>query len=1140
MEFTVRNTDDATAYGGTDAPAPAPARSGQSPDPATAFGAADAPSFLATARSMRRPGPLPGLSRSAPTPPSATPCSRKHISTLALGAWNVRTLTDADNDRPERRTALVAHELKRLNMDIVALSETRFPDEGQLQEAKAGYTFFWKGLPKTEKRIHGVGFAVRTAMLDRLKELPVGISERLMTLRLEIAKNQHMSVISAYAPTLDADDEHKEAFYSALDLAISRTPATDKLVVLGDFNARVGNDRSSWPAIGAHGIGKKANSNGLLLLSKCTEHEFVITNTLFRVQDRHKGTWQHPRSKHWHQIDFAITRARDRADVMSSRAMCGSDSCFTDHRLVKCVMRLKFCKKANRQQARPQLNVSALQHPDSRQELQTVIAQKLTQMPDTDFDDVQKSWEFTKTALLKACAETIGTSRKKHQDWFDDNDQEILRLVERKRQAFLSWQTNPKTRARKHALAEAKRVLQRRTRQLKNEWWKQKAAELQALSDSHDSKAFFAATKAIYGPSNRGPTPLRTAGSDELVKDPASIRKRWLEHFSTLLNRDVSVDPTALEALKQYPVRHEMSCEPSLEEVKRAARALKNGKAAGPDGIPAEVLKYGGPELTAHLHRLLLQIWRQEEVPADLRDAQIVTIFKKGDKAVCGNYRGISLLSTVGKLLSKVLLNRLSRLAEDVLPESQCGFRSSRGTVDMVFALRQLQEKSREQQQPLYVAFYDLTKAFDSVHRETLWSILVRYGCPHKFVRIVRLLHDGMEASVLCDGEATPQFPVQVGVKQGCVIAPTLFTLFMGAVLQIAKPHLTDGVGITYRLAGKVLNLRRLQSKNKVSSSTIVELQYADDTAVCSSTEAGLQRTTDAFANAYRRLGLTLNATKTEVLYQPARGYPSLSDSQPKIEADDSVLRVVPSFRYLGSCVTNNVSLDQEIENRISSAAASFGKLRRRVFDNRNLTVSTKTSVYRAVVLPTLLYGSETWTLYRHQIRQLEKFHQRCLRGILHLHWSARVTNAAVLERASATSVEAMLHLILLRWAGHVSRMSDDRVVKRVFYSQLAHGKRKLGAPKKRYKDALKSTLKDCDIDSQRWEALAADRLQWRRAVHLGCRRFEELRLARAAEKRVRRKEREDRTTSTQMHQTPVTRPVSSMRSALLAREWLR
>ncbi len=205
---------------------------------------------------------------------------------------------------------------------------------------------------------------------------------------------------------------------------------------------------------------------------------------------------------------------------------------------------------------------------------------------------------------------------------------------------------------------------------------------------------------------------------------------------------------------------------------------------------------------------------------------------------------------------------------------------------------------------------------------------------------------------------------MQVGVKQGCVIAPTLFTLFMGAVLQIAKLHLTDGVGITYRLAGKVLNLRRLQSKNKVSSSTTVELQYTDDTAVCSSTEAGLQRTTDAFANAYGRLGLTLNATKTEVLYQPARGYPSLSDSQPKVEADDSVLRVVPSFRYLGSCVTNNVSLDQEIENRISSAAASFGKLCRRVFDNRNLTVSTKTSVYRAVVLPTLLYGSGTWTLY--------------------------------------------------------------------------------------------------------------------------------------------------------------------------------
>ncbi len=109
-----------------------------------------------------------------------------------------------------------------------------------------------------------------------------------------------------------------------------------------------------------------------------------------------------------------------------------------------------------------------------------------------------------------------------------------------------------------------------------------------------------------------------------------------------------------------------------------------------------------------------------------------MTIFKKGDKAACGNYRGISLLSTTGKVLVHVLANRLLPLSEEVLPESQCGFRPSRGTADIIFTARQLQEKCREQRQPLYMAFIDLTKAFDMVDRMGLWSILSSYGCHDK------------------------------------------------------------------------------------------------------------------------------------------------------------------------------------------------------------------------------------------------------------------------------------------------------------------------------------------------------------------------------------------------------------------------
>ena len=112
---------------------------------------------------------------------------------------------------------------------------------------------------------------------------------------------------------------------------------------------------------------------------------------------------------------------------------------------------------------------------------------------------------------------------------------------------------------------------------------------------------------------------------------------------------------------------------------------MKNGKAPGVDGIPAEIFKHGGDDLALHLHQLILLIWRTEEITSDLQDADIVKIFKKGDKSDCGNYRGISLLATARKIIARILANRQVPHADGFLPESQFGFRPNRGTTDMIF-----------------------------------------------------------------------------------------------------------------------------------------------------------------------------------------------------------------------------------------------------------------------------------------------------------------------------------------------------------------------------------------------------------------------------------------------------------------------
>ena len=221
-------------------------------------------------------------------------------------------------------------------------------------------------------------------------------------------------------------------------------------------------------------------------------------------------------------------------------------------------------------------------------------------------------------------------------------------------------------------------------------------------------------------------------------------------------------------------------------------------------------------------------MWRKEAIPQEFKDASIIHLYKrKGNPQVCDNHRGISLLSIAGKILAKILLNRLNVHLDQtgLIPESQCGFRKDRGTIDMIFTARQLQEKCQEQNVDLYMTFVDLTKAFDTVSRDGLWKIMAKFGCPPRFIAMVRQFHDGMQARVQNDGEFSEPFEVTNGVKQGCVLAPTLFSMMFSAMLMDAFQDSDTGFPIRYRFDGKIFNLRRLQAKTKVQTDVSSSMQ---------------------------------------------------------------------------------------------------------------------------------------------------------------------------------------------------------------------------------------------------------------------------------------------------------------------------
>ena len=698
---------------------------------------------------------------------------------ITLGAWNIRTLLDRKKaNRPDRRTALIASELNRYNLPIVALSETRFAGESSLTEKGAGYTFFWSGRKEEEKRESGVGFAIKSSLVNKLDKPPKGINDRLMSLRLPLTNKKYATIFSVYAPTMTNPEEVKSKFYEELTKAISEVPSSDKLLILGDFNARVGQDHLAWPGVlGTQGIGK-CNTNGLLLLETCAAHELLITNTVFQLPTRQKTTWMHPRSKHWHMIDYVITRQRDRQDVRVTKAMCGAE-CWTDHRLIVTRLKLRICPSRRPQgtQIQKKLDVGRLTDPSVRELLASEMTKAFEGLTSTQ--DVEKDWETLRDLTYSCAIGAIGPVVRRHKDWFDENNTEVRKLLDEKLKAHLACVGHPDCDVKKAAFRSIRGKVQSELRKMQDSWLSERAGEIQGYAHRNDSKNFYSALKAIYGPSaSSSPTLLSSDGST-LLTDQDKVLERWAEHFSNVLNRPSNINDEAISNLPQVPTNEEMDRPPDIDEVSKAAEQLSCGKAPGKDGIPAEIYKFGGQTLLLNLTNLFNLIWSREKLPQELKDASIIHLYKrKGNRHVCDNHRGISLLSIAGKILARVLLNRLNRHLEDgLLPESQCGFRSGRGTVDMIFAARQLQEKAIEQHVELYTTFVDLTKAFDTVSREGLWKIMAKFGCPNTFIAITREFHEGMQAQVQDNGAFSKPFPVSNGVKQGCVLAPTLFSM---------------------------------------------------------------------------------------------------------------------------------------------------------------------------------------------------------------------------------------------------------------------------------------------------------------------------------------------------------------------------
>uniref|UniRef100_A0A183SZ38 Endo/exonuclease/phosphatase domain-containing protein n=1 Tax=Schistocephalus solidus TaxID=70667 RepID=A0A183SZ38_SCHSO len=381
---------------------------------------------------------------------------------------------------------------------------------------------------------------------------------------LPLRGEKFATIISAYAPPMTSSDAVKDKFYEDLHSLLATVPKADKLIVLGGFNAGVGTDRASWRGVLGPHVLAGFNYNCLLLLRTCAEHRLIMTNTFFRLPKRQKATWVHPRSRHWHLLDYVLVRRRDKQDVLVTKAIPDADG-WTDHCLVISKIRLRLQPRR-----RPKANI-----------------------PVADADTfVENRWCQLRDTIQSTALDVLGRARRQHQDWFDDNDAAINALLVKKNQLHKAYIDRPTT-ANKTAFYRGHRLVQQRLREMQDACMMRKAEEIQVYADRNEWKNFFAATKAVYGPPVKGTTPLLGADGRTLLTEKTQILTRWAEHIQNVLKQPSTISDAAIDHLPEVEINAHLDLPPSLQETIRAVQQLSSGKAPGLDMIPAEIFKHG-------------------------------------------------------------------------------------------------------------------------------------------------------------------------------------------------------------------------------------------------------------------------------------------------------------------------------------------------------------------------------------------------------------------------------------------------------------------------------------------------------------------------------------------------------------------
>jgi len=543
-------------------------------------------------------------------------------------------------------------------------------------------------------------------------------------------------------------------------------------------------------------------------------------------------------------------------------------------------------------------------------------------------------------------------------------------------------------------------------------------------------------------------TAVDAAGAE--VTEPEQVKEQWRRAWARLATHDADDarfdrafhdyietrppgDPTAVSAgelefdgnhrpevyKEQAKVLNEAI---QLAEVRDSVRRLQRGKAVGCDNISAELLKEGGPEMIRCLHSLCCIAWSTGQMPQDWLRGAVVPLHKDGDRRNPLNYRPITLLSIVGKVFTGVLEARLSHWAEHngILVPEQAGFRPGRGCPEQVFALMELINTRRRAGQTTYACFIDIQKAYDTVWHEGLKAKLRRYGIHGSMYAALCGLYAGCESAIQL-GERlglTDSFPIETGVRQGCVLSPMLYSLFLNDLAQRLKKMGDErGIGVPVGNSGR-----------------LTLLLYADDIVLLSDSKEGLQLLMQEVHEYSRQWRFSVNHAKCGLMcFKPSGSPPPMRP----LPLGPSVVQWVTQYKYLGVELECEEPLRFRAYRRraLATALRAANAVSGLGLYSGKLGVPLGVQVYKAMVRPLLEYCAEVWSGYGPLVGA-EQVQTLMAKRILQV--SKRTSNEAVRGELGLQLLDARWQKARLLFWGKLCSMPLDNPARRVLLASEA------------------------------------------------------------------------------------------------------